>query len=229
MNRATAPPDAPQLERSRDRSDVLGVKPECYGATRPQEGRSVNEDAFFIGRGNVPCVALCDGAGNAERAARRVLTLFEKLFADATPEQISDEQVWRGWIKLLDSALLGGTESTFVGVTLVDGVAIGACAGDSRAYLLDREGGCCILTEGANKRRLGSGEASGFAIRQPLNHGDTFLLMSDGAWTPLGPYLLTKAVRSTVGRHFSEVPSAILDAAGRTGRLDDMTVVAVRV
>ena len=30
-------------------------------------------------------------------------------------------------------------------------------------------------------------------------------------------------------RHFSEVPAAILDAAGRTGRSDDMSAVALRV
>jgi serine/threonine protein phosphatase PrpC len=207
----------------------LGVKPECYGASRPQEGHSVNEDAFFIGRGDIPCVALCDGAGNAEHAAQRVLTLFAQLLADATLEQIGDVRVWHGWIRLLDSALMGGTQSTFVGVAVVDDIAIGACTGDSRAYLLDREGGCRILTEGANKRRLGSGEASAFAIRQPLSRGDILLLMSDGAWTPLGPYLLTRAVLATIGQHFSEVPSAILEAAGRKGRLDDMTVVAVRV
>ncbi len=53
--------------------------------------------------------------------------------------------------------------------------------------------------------------------------------MSDGAWTPLGsPYLMRKTVMGAVGRHFSDVPQAILDAAQRTGRWDDMTVVAVR-
>jgi hypothetical protein len=82
------------------------VRPECYAASRAQEGRSANEDAFLVGRGPIPCVALCDGAGNAQRAAKRVLTLFEKLFQDSTPEQIADERVWGGWIKLLDSALL---------------------------------------------------------------------------------------------------------------------------
>lgn len=207
----------------------MNVRPECYAASRPQEGRGTNEDAFLIGRGPIPCVALCDGAGNAQRAAKRVLTLFEKLFQDSNPEQIADERVWGRWITLLDSALLDGTQSTFVGVALLDGIAIGTCAGDSRAYLLDREGACRILTEGASKYRLGSGEATAFPIRQPLSTGDTLLLLSDGAWTPLGPYLLTKAVLGTMGRHFSEVPAAILDAAGRTGRADDMTVVAVRL
>jgi hypothetical protein len=53
--------------------------------------------------------------------------------------------------------------------------------------------------------------------------------MTDGAWTPLSPYLIEKAVRGVLLQHFSEVPSAVLDAASRTGRWDDMTVVAFRL
>ena len=141
------------------------TKTECYAASRPQEGRSGNEDAFLIGRGAIQCVVLCDGAGNAQRAAKRVLTLFEKLFQDSTPEQIADPHVWDGWIKLLDSALLDGTQSTFVGVAFIDGIAIGACAGDSRAYLLDREGACRILTEGRIRN------ASAAARQRPSQSG----------------------------------------------------------
>ena len=47
---------------------------ECYGASRPQAGRGFNEDAFIIEREPIPCAALCDGTGNAEQAAKRVLT-----------------------------------------------------------------------------------------------------------------------------------------------------------
>jgi len=39
---------------------------QCYGATRPQDGRSVNEDAFTIHPGPAPYAALADGAGNAD-------------------------------------------------------------------------------------------------------------------------------------------------------------------
>lgn len=207
----------------------LPMRVECYAASRPQDGRSANEDAFLIGRGSVPCAVLCDGAGNAQQAAKKVLTLFDHLFGEATPEQIGDPGTWEKWIRLLDSSLLGGAQSTFVGVAVAEGQAVGACAGDSRAYLLDRDGECRILTEGAAKYRLGSGKATSFPIRRPLGHGDTLLLMSDGAWTPLGGvYLLKKAVLGAAGRHFSEMPQAILEAAGKTGRADDMTVVAVR-
>jgi hypothetical protein len=62
-----------------------------------------------------------------------------------------------------------------------------------------------------------------------MNARDTLLLLSDGAWTPLTLYLLQKAVMAAALRHFSEVPQSILDAAGRTGRADDMTAVALRL
>lgn len=202
---------------------------ECFAATRPQQGRTQNEDAFLIGRGEPSFAALCDGAGNAERAAKRVLALFERLINEAGPVHLLDPAAWSKWIKLLDSSLLGSAQSTFVGVALVGSLAVGACAGDSRAYLINREGQCRILTDGARKHRLGSGHAEAFPIRCGLGIGDVLLLLSDGAWTPLSPYLLQKAVMSAAARHFSEVPAAILDAASRTSRADDMTAVALRV
>jgi len=53
--------------------------------------------------------------------------------------------------------------------------------------------------------------------------------MSDGAWTPLGgTYLLKKPVVKAAMDHFSAVPQAVLDVSARTGRYDDMTVVALR-
>ena len=53
--------------------------------------------------------------------------------------------------------------------------------------------------------------------------------MSDGAWTPLNLGLLQKTVMTAALCHFTEIPGAILDAAGRTGRADDMTAVALRL
>ena len=203
------------------------LRAECFGASRPQQGRTANEDAFLIGRER-PFALLCDGAGNAQQAAKRVLTLFDKLFKETAPQQVSEHDTWAGWVKLLDSSLLGGTQSTFLGVALLDGMAVGACVGDSRAYLVTREGDCRLLTEGASKFRLGSGRAEAFPIRQTMTSGEIILLLSDGAWTPLGPYLLKKAVMTAVARHLSDVPEAILEAAGRTGRADDMTAIALR-
>jgi len=115
-----------------------------YGGTKAQNG--TNEDAFLIEPGKLAVV--CDGAGNAQQAAKRVVTLFKKL-ADENPDQLRDPASWQRWIKLLDSSLLGQNQSTFVGVAVVDSIAVGAVVGDSRIYLLDRDG---------NLRPLGSAE-----------------------------------------------------------------------
>ncbi len=105
----------------------------------------------------------------------------------------------------------------------------GTCVGDSRAYLINREGQCRIVTDAAAKHRLGSGQAQPFPVRLTLGAGDILLLLSDGAWAPLNLYALQRTVMSAVVRHFADVPAAILDAAGRTGRADDMTAVAMRL
>ena len=49
------------------------MRVEYFAASLPQQGRTQNEDAFLMERGERPFAALCDGAGNAERAAKRVL------------------------------------------------------------------------------------------------------------------------------------------------------------
>jgi len=52
------------------------MKVECYAVTRPQDGRTGNEDAFLIIREGIPVAAVCDGAGAAEQVAKQVLRLF---------------------------------------------------------------------------------------------------------------------------------------------------------
>ena len=202
---------------------------EYYGASLRQEGRVTNEDAFLLGRGASPFAVLCDGAGNAQRAAKKACRLFACLFSESTEVDVQKHRTWARWINVLDTSLLGGFQSTFLGVTFFQSNFIGTCAGDSRAYLFSRDGNLKILTETASKHRLGSGKARAFPLRARLRSGDILLLLSDGAWTPLGPYRLKKVLPCMLGRHFSEVPQAILEAASRTGRADDMAAVAVRL
>ena len=114
---------------------------EIYAATRRQDGRSTNEDAYVLGRGEVPYAALCDGSGNAQGLAKRALGIFQRLMAEATKEEVSQFATWSNWTQLLDSALMGGPQSTFVAVAVVGNRAFGACAGDSRLYRLVPEGG----------------------------------------------------------------------------------------
>ena len=202
---------------------------ECYGATRVQEGKSKNEDAFLIEPGRIPFAALCDGAGVAEQAAKKTLGFFHRLFKEETLAQILRDATWARWVKLLDSSLLGSAETTFIAVAIVGDQIVGAYVGDSRSYLIETTGSCRIITASANKFRLGSGEAKAAPIHLTIKHRDVLVLLSDGAWTPLSPYLLQKAALTAALESFSEVPHAILDAAGRTGRPDDMTAVALRI
>jgi serine/threonine protein phosphatase PrpC len=195
---------------------------ECYSATRTQQGKASNEDAFLIGRGPIPYAVLCDGAGNAQQSAKKVCSLFQKLISE--PAGIEETATWQRWIKILDSSLLGGHQSTFVSVAVVGTQLVGAGVGDSRLYLFDREGELRILTE--NTKRLGSGRAEAFMIRHSFRSGEIVLLMSDGAYGPLNLYALKKAIVSTASRHFSEMPEAILNA-GKRGE-DDATVIGLR-
>jgi serine/threonine protein phosphatase PrpC len=205
---------------------------ECYGATRLQGGRLANEDTFIIEREPVPFAAVFDGAGNAEQAALRAARFFKTLLTDQIAK-VADPKAWENWVRLMDSRLMGGGQSTFVGMAasdIEDGQVVGASAGNSRAYLIGENGVRIISAEGS-PGRLGSGRAEGKTFSLKLGHHDMLLLMSDGAWVPIGStYLFRKTVMSALTGHFSEVPQAILDAAYPCGDpADDATVVALRI
>ena len=202
---------------------------EIYGATRPQDGGTTNEDAFHIGRTPIPYAALLDGSGNAGQVAKRALKILEGLVAQASVEEFGLFPTWVNWTRLLDSALLGGPQSTFVAVAALKDRAVGVCVGDSRLYRLPFGGEIQILTEEASKARLGSSDVVPFPIHQRISQGDILLLLSDGAWTPLNLAKLDRLWRRSLALHFSEFPALILDEAGKNGRADDMTVVAMRV
>jgi len=202
---------------------------EIYGNSRTQDGRTSNEDAFLIGRGAIPYAALCDGSGNAGQAAKRALKILGGLASQASPEEFGVFPTWVNWTRLMDSALLGGSQSTLLAIAIMHDRVVGVCAGDSRLYHLPFGGEIQILTEEASKFRLGSGEVVPFPIHQRINRGDILLLMSDGAWTPLNLPKLRNLWSRSLSLHFSEFPAIILDEAGRSGRADDMTVVALKV
>ncbi len=201
---------------------------ESYAPTRCQDGRATNEDAYVIGRGEVPYAALCDGSGNAQGVAKRALGIFQRLMTEARADEVSQFATWSNWTQLLDSALMGGPQSTFVAVSVVGSQAFGACAGDSRLYRLATEGGIEVVTEEASKYRLCSGKAAPYPIHLPLKAGELLLLASDGAWTPLGLPALQRAWGQSASRHFSEFPTLLLEEAGKNGCADDMTVIAIR-
>ena len=207
------------------------MRAECFGQSRPQEGRqhTQNQDAFVIGRQPIPWMGLCDGAGNAQSVAKRALALLETRMKEVPLGQLLSNEVWVRFARSLDSALLGGAEATLVAAAVAGEQVIGVCVGDSRAYLVPFEGPVRLLTGSAAKARLGSGEAAAAVYRDVLAARDVLLLVSDGAWTPLGTPGLERAVRGMLTRPFADLPAAVLDAASRRGRADDMTVVALRL
>jgi hypothetical protein len=140
---------------------------EAYAATLAQEGRPGNEDAFLIRGAPVPLLALADGAGAAEQAARRALRELERLVAAATIEEVASFRSWSGWFHAIDAALAGGGETTLIALVQLDGRLLGAGCGDSRAYLWDAEGRLKLLTEGCCKGRIGSGKIAPCAIHTP--------------------------------------------------------------
>jgi hypothetical protein len=80
------------------------MRVEIYGKSLTQKDRTVNEDAFMITREPIPVAAVCDGAGNAEQAARKVLRLFEFWVREATAKEFTQPatcgqllRARRGW------------------------------------------------------------------------------------------------------------------------------------
>jgi serine/threonine protein phosphatase PrpC len=202
---------------------------ECYGASRPQQRHLANEDAFWIGREPFPIVVVCDGAGNAQQSAQRAITFFQKLWASATPGEIRAANTWEKWIHLLDSHLMGLSQSTFIGMAVLEDCFVGAYAGDTRAYLSTSDGMLQLLTDSTMKLRLGSGQAKPAFLTGNLQARDLLVLMTDGAWGPLGSLSMTqRAIVKGIGRHLSDLPLSILDSASKAGRADDMTAVVLR-
>jgi serine/threonine protein phosphatase PrpC len=207
------------------------MKVECFAETRPQEGRqhTENQDAYVLGHSPVPWAAVLDGAGNAQTVARRAAAILEGWFREVSLGQILRAEAWVAVARRLDLSLRGGRETTLVAGAVVGSEVIGVAVGDSRAYRVPLESAVSLLTAEASKTRLGSGEIRPHVFRQRLQPRDVLLLLSDGAWGPLGPSGIDRAVRAAFSRHFSETPAAVLDAAARHGRADDMTVVALRL
>jgi serine/threonine protein phosphatase PrpC len=207
---------------------------EAVAATLSQEGRSANEDAFAIRAGDPPWIAIADGAGNAEQAAKRVLRGFEQMAVEARADPsgaglgLAAWPTWDRGLRALDAGSAGGSESTFAGVALVDERLVGAVVGDSRVYVWRRDGALEWVSAGAGKHRLGSGGAQPFPLHLGFERGDLVLLLTDGAWSPMSTSHLQVTIARSALSPLAEVADRILALASRGGRGDDMTVVVGR-
>src|SRR3989442_750662 len=186
-----------------------------YAASIPQPGHP-NEDAFFVGRlPGAPLAAVFDGQGSAEGAAKKAVRQLERLYTDSR-----GKLDWMKTAKLVDSHLLGANKSTMVAASLALAGAVSICAvADSRAYLI-RNGQASILTEGAGKQQLGSGNIAPLIKEVAVQDRDLLLLMTDGAWTRLSVYLLAQTVMKNL-MNLPELPNSILRQASKGGICDD--------
>ena len=206
-------------------SDTLIVRVECYGASRAAGHGGPNEDAYWIARGGAVAVALCDGAGHAQQCGARTVQLFAQR-VDTGALELASFPSWRQWLVRTDAGLVGGEQTTFLGVALVEDRLLGGYVGDSRAFLVNEHG--CRLVTTERTPRLGSGETNPLPIHERLAPRDVVLLMSDGAWGPLSACAIHATVMSRTMDHLADLPGALLDIAGARGRADDMTIVALR-
>lgn len=202
-------------------------KVEIYGLSKPQDGRKTNEDSFLIIRGETPVVVLCDGAGNAEQAAKKTIKLFHSMLLKATPDDFMSFQKWKTWVNQLDSSLLGGHQTTFTALVVLENRIVGVNVGDNRVYRFGSDGKVTILTHSASKKRLGSGEIQPFPIHEQMQSKEIISVMSDGAWGPLSIQKVTSLFRQRLKIHQADLPEKFLQEAGRYGRCDDMTVVNI--
>ena len=116
---------------------------------------------------------------------------------------------------------MGLSQSTFIGMAVMGDCFLGAYAGDSRAYLSTSDGKLQLLTDSTMKLRLGSGQAEPAFLTGNLQAGDLLVLMTDGAWGPLGSLSMTqRAIVKGIGRHLSDLPLSIFDSASRAGRAE---------
>jgi len=201
-------------------SVVTKVAATIYVASVPQPSR-LNEDSFFVGRlASAPLIAVFDGQGNAEGAAKKAARQLERLYTES-----GGRLDWMRSAKLLDSHLLGANKSTMVASSLVDEVISICAVGDSRVYLV-RDGQANILTEGASKQKLGSGAIQPLIREFGAQDRDLILLMTDGAWTRFSLYQLSQTVMKNL-LSLPELPNSILKQAAKGGICDDMTVAAI--
>ena len=104
-----------------------------------RDGGTSNEDAYWISRQDGRIAALCDGAGHAQLCGGRTVRMFGELVQSGTLE-IDRFPAWARWLKSVDASMAGGAQTTFVGVAATGGRVVGACSGDSRAYLINEHG-----------------------------------------------------------------------------------------
>jgi hypothetical protein len=168
---------------------------------------------------------VCDGAGNAEQSARKVIRNFQGLAKQAGAMEYANLQNWKSWTGMLDANLLDGHQCTFAAVAALADRIVGVNVGDGKIFKFSKGGSIVTLSHGSSKKRLGSGDIEPFPIHAPIQRGEIVAVMTDGAWTPLSQPRMANLFRQKPAVHPADLPERFLLEAGKHGRADDMTIV----
>jgi serine/threonine protein phosphatase PrpC len=122
---------------------------------------------------------------------------------------------------------LGGNQSTFTAIAIIDNRIVGANVGDNRVYKFDKNGSVSILTHGSSKKRLGSGEADPYPIYNIMEKNEIVSIMTDGAWSPPSLSKISGLFRKRLSFHPADLTGKFIEEASKYGRYDDVTVVNI--
>lgn len=193
------------------------------GATRARQGRTTNGDAFHLDRGARPWVALADG-GEAAGVARAVLA---DLTA-AAPNHVAGAAA--AVVAALAERLSAERSCALAVMARSEEGFVGAATASARLFFWQSRGENVLElaapmseTEGEETARA----ARSFSISAA--RGDVILALSDGAWRGLESCLAEVVADyfSAAGAGLWGLAAALLEAAGREGRPDDMTAVVL--
>ena len=177
------------------------------GASRRQDGKSVNDDAFAC-LGNY--AFLMDGAGACGGRAQRLMEIVKRQGNQAHLQQL---------VTLLNfHAISLGLESTLLAVHIQDEVLTGVSIGNNTVHLL-RDGRLTRLNE-TTRRRLGRPNPDVHYFSAALKRYDCVVLCSDGV--VLDAYRFSQILQRYLLRP-TEMPEAVL--AAQKDHSDDATVV----
>ena|ERR1700756_2043876 len=182
-----------------------------YGATRPEAGKVINDDAFLCFGDRA---VLLDGAGDARGAAKFCVDFLRKQLK-ASPDMALSELAG-----IANQFFLGANqESTLLALHVQDSdlLTVASC-GDSPLYLV-REGRVEQMNE-ITKPRLGNPYPGINYLAFPVRTGDIIIGASDGLC--LGSDHLLNAVQCTMLQPES-MPEAILQ--DQRDSFDDVTLV----
>ncbi len=173
-------------------------------AVRPAVGRGQDRVAV-VQLGDVVVLAVADGSGGIRGGAEAAEGAIRLIADHAHRGAVGDEEAWSALIARIDSTAADQSgQCALVIAAVIDGVIVGASAGDCGAWLI-HDGVEDLTEKQVPKPLVGSGSAVPVPFRKPLGSG-TLLLASDGLLKYARPKDITNiALREDLGAAAQEL------------------------